>query len=384
LWCRDTILDSEQRKITYVGWSGHNNVGDDALYSVTRSVFRPYRLIPDNKKQYSRITLFGGGTLLPRGPSLVLPNKYNYAYGAAVQDPSFWGDFESFPTGLYWIKKIKQFNFRYIGVRDKTSSILLKKWGVDSKLIGDPCLLLRPSKFKRERNSSKIAINIGSDGYVWGGDERRVFQQTTKLCGTLKKEGWNPILIPFSEQDIDSVERISKETNTEFLSNLWDIQEILNAIASCHVLIGEKLHSLVFSAAAHTPFISIEYRPKCYSFAETVGFEKYNIRTDEMTSQNIMMLLNDLLDNWSEMHRILVKNVTTLRKKLGEAASLIKGDIESLPEDKWSIAPLQRLKLFCHRGPYFILDESLRLVHELKNHVNNVHAGREDGDDLSA
>jgi len=74
-----------------------------------------------------------------------------------------------------------------------------------------------------------------------------------------------------------------------------DVQKLLDEIASCHTLMGEKLHSLLFRPTTHNPFISIEYRPKCYDFAETIGFEAFNIRTDEVTARRILGILESSL-----------------------------------------------------------------------------------------
>ena len=112
--------------------------------------------------------------------------------------------------------------------------------------------------------------------------------------------------------------------NIPVLMNWREIKRVLNFIASCYILIGEKLHSIVFSAAAHTPFIAIEYRPKCRDFAETMGFGKYIIRTDEITSKRVMEMFLDLLNNWDEMYEKLLKNVQFYREKLIKFAKLIK------------------------------------------------------------
>lgn len=330
----------EQGKITYVGWVGHDNLGDEALYQSNKKLFNPYRLVPDNNKQHSKITLFGGGTLLPYWSRLVMPNKYNYAYGVGVRNPSFWEKTDPF------INQVKNFNFRFLGVRGNTSKKLLRDWGIDSKVIGDPCLLLSSST--RERENKKIAINVGSDGLVWGGGQERVFVEVAKLCKVLKRDRYNPILIAFSKDDVPHIKEISKITNTNMFEGWRSTKRTLDLIASSYILIGERLHSIIFSAATHTPFISLEYRPKCQDFAETVGFEKYCIRTDKMTSEKVMALVYSLSENWTEMHEELVKKVKKYCKELREFADEIKKDIQSLPSDKWSVSPSQNVKCAFH------------------------------------
>ena len=296
--------------------------------------------MPDNKKCHSKFTLFGGGTLFPEWTWQVRSNRYNYAYGVGVRDPSFWGDF--YPD---MIEQIKRFNFRYIGVRGNASKKLLDAWGIDSTVIGDPCLLLASTQHGK-REDTKIAVSVGSDGSVWGGNEERIFLEIAKVCKLLRKKGYHPVLIPFWEDNLPHIKTISSATNTEIFDDWTDIQKVLDFIASCYVLIGEKLHSLVFSAATHTPFISIEYRPKCKHFAETVGFKDYNIRTDRLVAERVMAMFDNLSDNWTEMEKQLIESVKMYRRKLRVFADCIKKDIESLPDDKWTASELEKIKWF--------------------------------------
>lgn len=317
--------------INYLAWLGHGNLGDEALYLAAQKIFSPYRLVPYypdlRPSGHSRITIMGGGTLLPT-LALSIPNKYNYAYGVGVKHPDFWGEFHPFVIEL-----IKRFNFRFLGVRGNTSKELLKDWGIESEVIGDPCLLLEPRSYKK-RKKKLVAINVGqSRGRIWGGNEERVSKETVRLCNFLKQEGYYPILIPFWKDDISYIQRISKAANVDIFENWDDIVQVIDLIASCYIVIGEKLHSTVFSASTYTPFISLEYRPKCLEFAQSMGFGKYTIRTDTMNAEKTMRLFHDLLDNWGEMRSLLVRKVEEYRGKLRGFATRIISDIKSLPDE---------------------------------------------------
>lgn len=326
----------KQRKMTYIGWVGHDNLGDEALYESNKKIFQPYELIPNGGNLRSKITLFGGGTLHSRWLSSTIANRYNYIYGAGIKNPSFWG-FDPLLS-----KQINRFNFRYVGVRDDASKRLLENFGTNCEVIGDSTLLLEPNECERENN--KIAISIGTDGFIWGGDEEHVLRETAKLCRMLKRNGYDPILVPFWKDNVPYVKRTSEITNTPLFKDWRNIQKTLDLIASCRILIGEKLHSIIFSAATHTPFISLEYRPKCQNFAETIGFKEYIIRTDKMTAEKVMILFRRLLNNWNGMHKQLIRNVDILRKRLIKFATIIKNDIDSLPDDKWSPSLLEEIK----------------------------------------
>lgn len=337
------------RRITYIGALGHSNVGDEALFEINKKVFKSYELVPSLRRQCSGITLLGGGTLIPDWTVLTLPNTYNYAFGVGVKHPSFFQ--RNHPLWIHpvAIEQTRKFNFRLLGVRGHMSKETLARWGIDSEVVGDPCLLFEPSRYSKRENE-KIAINVGvSGGGMWGGDEERVIEETIKLCQILVGENYRPTLVPFWVEDVPYIQRISSQTKIRVFEDWRNTQKLLDFISSCHILVGLKLHSLVFSAATHTPFVSIEYRPKCQDFAESVGFGDFNIRTSVMTAKRAKVLIDNLIHDWDDMQSILRERVRVYREKLSGFAVRITNDIETLPEDKWPPRYLSLPKWFFHK-----------------------------------
>lgn len=324
----------ERRKITYVGWRG--NLGDEALCVVNQKVFGSYELVSDHRmfsgKQCSRISLFGGGTLLPFTSFWVRPNRYNYAFGVGVRDLTACPEFH--PREV--VERTKRFHFRLLGVRGEMSRRLLGDWGIDSEVVGDPCLLLEPRSYSRKEDDL-IILNLSSLREIWGRDSDRIALEGIKLCRTLKKEGYHIVLIPFRiDDDSPCIMKISRTAGVEVFDGWNDPQATIDFIASSHVVIGEILPSTIFSASTYTPFVMIAYQPKCFDFVNTVGFAKYAVRTDEMTSERVITLFNDLLEHWDDMQRQLKRNVEIHRRKLRDFASRIIDDIESRgPDENW-------------------------------------------------
>ena len=330
----------EKKRITYIGWLEGENLGDEALYLANKILFRDHELVPDFKRhgqQYSKITVLGGGTLIPFVSYWVRPNRYNYAFGVGVEPEAFWPEFSPKEA----IDRVEKFNFRLIGVRGKMSYEALERWGLSSEVIGDPALLLEPTA-NIKRKDDLVLVNLASIKRIWGQEPERVHREMIELCKNLKTDGFDVFLLPFCIEDLPLNKRIADESGVEIFNARKDIQATLDFIASSQVVIGERLHSNIFSACAATPFIMIAYRPKCFDFVDTVGLSKYVLRTDEMSSIRIISLFRDMQRNWDEIHTKLVENVGMYRKRLRDFSARIIEDIESLPEDKWD--PPSRLE----------------------------------------
>jgi exopolysaccharide biosynthesis predicted pyruvyltransferase EpsI len=339
------------KKINYVGWLGHKNFGDEALYFAIAKLLAPYalhpynsysfvsffedRLIPVFESASSHVSVFGGGTLLPDDVTWVKPARYNYLFGAAVKDPNFVSKFHDFDDVT--ISRLKNFDFRLVGVRENFSRQMLRSWGIKSEVIGDPVLSLEPSPGIR-RDKSKIALNVGCDGELWGGNQKHVVVELAGVCNTLKERGFDLVVVPLSEQDVPYAEMLSRKTNVPVFGEWVDPQSVLDFVASCHLLIGERLHSLAISAATCTPFVSLEYRPKCRAFSDSVGFSKFCLRTDNLNTKRVLEMVEDLLNNWGDMQLVLKAHVSGFREKQKVFSKYLLADLASLPTGAWTVS----------------------------------------------
>ncbi len=175
-----------KKRINYVGWLGFGNLGDSALYIAIKSILNPYSYdlnLPnepsENRKSLSPVTIIGGSTGIPDWIQDFKFAKLNYIFGAGVKDPNFPGYKYLFKDSLKTKVAIERLKiFKNIGVRGVASLNLLMKWGIKSEVIGDPCFSLR--SIIQKKDEKKIAINIGSDGILWGMNEESVFRQVAK------------------------------------------------------------------------------------------------------------------------------------------------------------------------------------------------------------
>jgi polysaccharide pyruvyl transferase WcaK-like protein len=59
-------------------------------------------------------------------------------------------------------------------------------------------------------------------------------------------------------------------------------------LARCSVAITSRLHAGILASLSETPVVSLEYQPKCRDFALSIDDERSLIRTDQLTSGDVV------------------------------------------------------------------------------------------------
>lgn len=323
-----------ENTLNYVDWVTPNyNLGEEALYKVLEQILaenklKLFRITDRIKQKHSQTTLIGGGSCLPLIAIYMRPTKYIYVFGSGVM--------LSGNCDQALVDRFKSLKCRFIGVRGNISKKFLEDWGIDSKVIGDPCLQLKPPQIL-ERSSNRIAINIGDARAGYSSKSRsKVVKELAKVCHVLKANGYELILVPFWKDNIEDIRSLSEEVHIRIFANWQDIGATMNLLSSCKIFIGEKLHSLVFSAAANTPFIGLAYAPEHFDFADSVGFSEFTRPTVDVTAEKILELFRDLNNNYEKVQNMLESFVDEYREKQRVFAAEISRDVNSLPDDKWS------------------------------------------------
>ncbi len=118
-----------------------------------------------------------------------------------------------------------------------------------------------------------------------------------------------PVLLPIQfTQDYALLKRVSEMLTVEH--HLFDRQvqqqDIISLINSCHILLTERLHPIVFAARLQKPFVSIVYDPKVRVTAQIFKMENYALSLTEMSSERIIELMNQLLKEYSSIQSLLL------------------------------------------------------------------------------
>jgi len=335
-----------KKKIGYLGWIGFGNLGDEALFEANKRIFREQKVLPYKhthkieiyEKTFKRsiydAVCLGGGTLINSSHI----NKFKeaqdigyptFVFGSGVRNPIFWNHVEGWEDSIgEWISLLNK--CRFIGVRGPLSEEILRRNGCQNvEIIGDPVLHLAESNVKYKEKNKKICINIGiSLGNIWGSEDE-VLEFIIKLAKILLSSGWDVSFLPVWNEDLKYIEEAVKKIGIgadEIFKDYLSTTKTLEYLKSFDILIGEKLHSVILAMCVYTPSIMLEYRPKCLDFMKSMDLEKFNVRTDMLSIDLIMDLINELYVHPDAIQDHIFKKISQYKNIQKEKSRMIFED----------------------------------------------------------
>lgn len=159
-----------------------------------------------------------------------------------------------------------------ITVRDRDSALLLQQMGVyrQANVCADPSFLVEPDIDAADRIICAAGLSgreiVGVSLRTWPGCGDWLARAANLILETCREIGVMPVFIPMQEP-ADSVFGGGAVT----LSHGGEARVAKGLIARCSLVVGMRLHSLIFAAGAGVPFVPIAYDPKVASFASEMG-----------------------------------------------------------------------------------------------------------------
>jgi hypothetical protein len=307
--------DAEQL-VRYIGWAGHRNVGDDALYlAFKRQLCGRALVLPiddfsplsmRSRHWPSSTAVLGGGTLinvdsyLAPLENLVARGEGFVVFGTGVADLDFWSRHPGQGRGHAdrWLRVLR--SARHIGVRGPRSLQWLAENGIDhAEVVGDPALsLTTPTDAVSARGGAgRVGMNLGSHDPVNGGQDRTL-QAALALGRHLLSRGLQIRYVSLSDGDHRLGRMMAAQLDHagfELLPFSIDVDRTLRDIAGCDWLVGQRLHATVLASALGVPNLSLSYQPKCLDFLESIGCEELSVDTAQISGHTLVGRFEDLV-----------------------------------------------------------------------------------------
>jgi hypothetical protein len=328
-----------QRTIQYLGFAGHDNLGDDAIRATFLELLPDVRFldIPVGRSALLRggwshfaqarnaPTLIGGGTILGRTlwrhhigrTDRFFKPAFWEMLGAGVEDPDFHGSHSY--TSRQEIRRWKPLlaDFRHVTVRGPRSQEILADAGIESRVVGDPALLLEASPPASDDHAIDILVNATCGEDQWGGTGLDWTPAVAEALRPMVKGGARLEFVSFEPTDDDWNRRIASALDVPLtLHSPRDHQAFFSLTQRAKVILGTRLHCNILAAAAGSPNIALEYRPKCRDFMASVGAERSCHRVDAIDPEQLRANITEMAANWADHQAALVRAVAALRSRL--------------------------------------------------------------------
>jgi polysaccharide pyruvyl transferase WcaK-like protein len=327
--------------IAYIGWIGHKNLGDEAIYEALQGQLPgrrfesvplwPRELLDASRSRRVRALrrstlLLGGGTVLGRSywryhlwtALALVPTRPAFMIGAGVEDPAFKG--VGSPGNSRELRRWPAIfrRFHAVTVRGYRSQALLADQGIDSRVVGDPGLLLTAAP-DSEVSPGLIGVNLGFGDDLFGHDHGAVVTEAAAMCRKLLAAGRQVRFLVANPADMPPLGHCLSLIGDHAGVEVIDCSApttYMRAVAECEVVVAERLHAAVLACAAHVPTISLAYQPKCFDFMSSVDRQEWCVRTDQVSAEDLVSRVEALSARRTSESVGLKANVERMRVTL--------------------------------------------------------------------
>ena len=208
--------------------------------------------------------------------------------------------------------------------RDKTTFDLLKSYNIKAPIYqtADATILLKPKDSEKVQTAlKKYQIDKDSIGFVIRDikytdidkdDYEKYISGSIKLIEHARKKGLRPIFIAPNPEDLQA----EKLMNEKYDLGLKIIKtedfmpsEMKQILSKMKLLVSTRLHPVIIATTAKTPVICIGKEFKMKDYMLLAGIEDYYINMIPYDSKKAKTLVDEVLDNYSEIKEILDKSI---------------------------------------------------------------------------
>ncbi|OEH92183.1 polysaccharide pyruvyl transferase CsaB [Bacillus solimangrovi] len=351
-------------RVVLSGYYGFHNVGDEAILLSIITALRQERpnieiTVLSNDIEYTKKTyqvdavnrwkfsevyqtlrnsdalISGGGSLLQDKTGLKSVPYYLGIMQLArlARKPYFIYAQGLGPIDRPWNKKMTKrvlSNAAFVTVRDEDSASLLRSFGYkkEIELVPDPVIGLNAGDYesdwiKRVRVSNKPLLAVSVRDWETSIPYMEKVEEVLDRCA---EHGLTPLFIPMhGEQDAHTSEKVASQMSSEVMIAPYDvsIEEKIAIIKECDVLIGMRLHALIFAAVASTPMVGLSYDPKIDAFLKQVqqplgGHVESNWDVEQMVEAIVTQY-----QNREAQQKVLENTVSSLKQQANDTAKKV-------------------------------------------------------------
>ena len=222
----------------------------------------------------------------------------------------------------------------FITVRDSSSQAELQSLGVNKPPVyvtADPVLGLDPAFINKERGKA-VLKELGLDESPVVGISVRPWKDLTgyqrvmiDLVRDFIRQGYRVLMVPMhhsADFQISHEIAVAAGTGCAVLEKEYNFLELLEIIGNMHILVGMRLHFLIFGALMNVPMVGIAYDPKVSSFLEMVGMPLGGY-VESLEYKQLSEIVQKVIDQTDDVREKLKSRVAALRNEALHGAQLV-------------------------------------------------------------
>ncbi|MDD6309224.1 MAG: polysaccharide pyruvyl transferase CsaB [Clostridia bacterium] len=221
-----------------------------------------------------------------------------------------------------------------VTLRDAVSLQELKDMGVTQvpmQVTADPAFALDGISSKEvdmlfEEEGIPTGMHyIGISLRPWPITDKSCVQKIAKcLDYAADTYGLIPIFIPMKRyMDSKAAIRLSEHMHTKLyiLQKEYQVNETIGIVRKCDIVLGMRLHTLIYAAAGGVPMIGLTYDPKVSSFMQYIGQDR-TINMQDIHVDILCAYIDDICENREKIQEMLHEKANVLREKAEENAAI--------------------------------------------------------------
>lgn len=222
----------------------------------------------------------------------------------------------------------------YISVREDASREILKSMGIPGDRISvtaDPVLLSAPAVSRQRGDYVVISLRETAGNMTKTVDSMSMEEAVFRAVGEIsQKYGLSAVLIPMqpsydSEICARTAHRLREAGVNALVVEDFNTEELREILGGARVVIGMRLHSLIFSATEGVPSLALAYDPKVSAFMEYLGLGEWALPAFHANDRIVLAKLEEILAREEEIRGSLCRRV-------GELSRLAEEDLDRAAE----------------------------------------------------
>jgi polysaccharide pyruvyl transferase CsaB len=220
------------------------------------------------------------------------------------------------PLNSKYSKKLVRYLFKIsnssdVYVRDSVSLDFCKSNNINARLLPDLAFSKDYSTSKITKKRNKIVLLTLRSYYNFTEEN---ISQLSNIIKSLLNSNYQIKAICFGRKDIDILRemqlRLNNPSQFEIIPNDISSKELYKLYSSSYLVIGMRLHSIIFSIITNTPFIALSYNIKVISLLYDNNLAKYCVNLNkpgDFSERKLHYLLKDIKDNYIGYKKLLLQ-----------------------------------------------------------------------------